>query len=319
MSRSAAGVVASAGLRTIDPQEAAPGAEDWSIGLPDRAARRNLDRTESVKGEHWVSNDGLRGLASAEAARTSGGGMTPRWMSRWNGLFAQIHWCDDPSAYEALTADLASPHPSRTRVVAFVNAHAMNIAADNDDFGQHLATADVLLRDGVGLAILARLRGREAGLNMNGTDFIPVLLRRFNGRPIALLGTLEATAASAARKLRSDIAPHSPVVSMNGFESVQAYVDAMARERPSLIVLGMGMPKQEAVAAALRERLGHACLIVCGGAILDFMAGRASRAPLWMRESGLEWAYRLFHEPRRLFARYVVGNPKFLSRALRLR
>lgn len=319
LGRAGLGVPSTSPFRALDPQELVPGAEDWVVTAADSAVRKSPDGAESVTGEHWVSNDGIRGLASADASRSSGHGMKARWMARWNGLFAQIHWCDDPSAYELLTANLASVNPARTRIVGFVNAHAMNIAADNDDFGHHLAEADVLLRDGVGLAILARLRGREAGLNMNGTDFIPVLMRRFDARPIALLGTLEATAAAAARKLRSDIAPRSAVFSMNGFEPVNAYVDAMGRERPALIVLGMGMPKQEAVAVALRDRLSHPCLIVCGGAILDFMAGRASRAPLWMRESGLEWAYRLIHEPRRLFARYVVGNPKFLSRALRLR
>ncbi len=240
-------------------------------------------------------------------------------MSRWNALFAKIHWCADPSEYEHLTADLAAAHPARSRIVAFVNAHAMNIAADNDEFGQNLGESDVLLRDGVGLAILARLRGSEAGLNMNGTDFIPVLLRRFDGRRIALLGTSEETAAAAGHSLRSDLAPRCQVVTMNGFEPVPAYIDAMSRHQPDLIVLGMGMPKQEAVAVALRDRLTRPCLIVCGGAILDFMGGRAVRAPLWMRESGLEWLFRLVHEPKRLFARYVVGNPKFLSRALRLR
>jgi N-acetylglucosaminyldiphosphoundecaprenol N-acetyl-beta-D-mannosaminyltransferase len=103
------------------------------------------------------------------------------------------------------------------------------------------------------------------------------------------------------------------------FEPVGAYVSAMLDARPDLIVLGMGMPKQEAVAVALRDQLAHPCVIVCGGAILDFLSGRVVRAPQWMRASGLEWVHRLVHEPRRLFARYVVGNPKFLARAMSLR
>jgi exopolysaccharide biosynthesis WecB/TagA/CpsF family protein len=78
------------------------------------------------------------------------------------------------------------------------------------------------------------------------------------------------------------------------------------------------MPRQEQVAVLLRAALGYPCLIVCGGAILDFLGGKTSRAPVWLRRTGLEWAYRLALEPRRLFSRYVLGNPLFVSRALML-
>jgi len=64
--------------------------------------------------------------------------------------------------------------------------------------------------------------------------------------------------------------------------------------------------------------LGFPCLIVCGGAIIDFLGGKMPRAPRWMRRAGLEWAFRLGLEPRRLFRRYVIGNPVFLARTLSL-
>ena len=73
------------------------------------------------------------------------------------------------------------------------------------------------------------------------------------------------------------------------------------------------MPKQEAVAARLAAS-GVPCLIVCGGAILDFLGGKVARAPGWLRRLGGEWVFRLVKEPRRLFMRYVVGNPMFLLR-----
>jgi N-acetylglucosaminyldiphosphoundecaprenol N-acetyl-beta-D-mannosaminyltransferase len=69
---------------------------------------------------------------------------------------------------------------------------------------------------------------------------------------------------------------------------------------------------------ALRAALGYPCVIVCGGAIIDFLGGKTARAPGWMRRFGLEWAFRLACEPRRLFHRYVMGNPVFVSRALKL-
>jgi exopolysaccharide biosynthesis WecB/TagA/CpsF family protein len=104
----------------------------------------------------------------------------------------------------------------------------------------------------------------------------------------------------------------------HGFLPTPEYVRLAAGHRPSLIVLGMGMPRQEEVARELRAALDHPCLIVCGGAIIDFLAGRTPRAPRWMRAVGAEWLYRLALEPRRLFRRYVVGNPLFIARALRL-
>jgi exopolysaccharide biosynthesis WecB/TagA/CpsF family protein len=64
--------------------------------------------------------------------------------------------------------------------------------------------------------------------------------------------------------------------------------------------------------------LDRPCTIAAGGAILDFWAGRFPRAPLWMRRAGIEWVFRLLREPRRLWRRYVLGNPLLLWRALRL-
>lgn len=98
-----------------------------------------------------------------------------------------------------------------------------------------------------------------------------------------------------------------------------AYVTLAEAQQSALIVLGMGMPRQEEVALALREELTHPCLIVCGGAIIDFLGGETPRAPSWMQRSGTEWVYRLACEPRRLFCRYVLGNPLFVWRALKLR
>ena len=74
------------------------------------------------------------------------------------------------------------------------------------------------------------------------------------------------------------------------------------------------LAKQEKVALALAELASGTCLVVCGGAILDFLGGKVDRAPASFRSMGLEWLYRLVLEPRRLFKRYVFGNPLFLFR-----
>jgi len=79
------------------------------------------------------------------------------------------------------------------------------------------------------------------------------------------------------------------------------------------ILLAMGMPRQEEVAVELKRALDHRVLIINGGAIVDFLAGRFARAPTLVQRLGFEWAFRLAQEPRRLFRRYLVTNSRFLG------
>ncbi len=241
----------------------------------------------------------------------------PAWATRWATLLHTLAPVRDASQQARwLEALAAAPGPA---VLAFANAHALNLAARDEDFFRHLAAADHLARDGQGMAWLMRLQGRDPGLNLNGTDLIPQLLQRQAGRRIALLGTREPWLSRAAQAVRR-LAPGCDCLAVDGFQPLATYLRAVERQSPSLVVLGMGMPRQELVAQALRASLrpDAPCLIVCGGAILDFLAGRVPRAPRALRRLGLEWAWRLAREPRRLFARYVIGNPLFLARALRL-
>lgn len=247
----------------------------------------------------------MRGVAEA-----------PAWPDRWRqtvGTLLRV----DAGADEGLLLDQLA-RPAGPTVLAFVNAHAMNLAARSLPFHEALQAADMVVRDGSGMAILLKMLHLEPGLNLNGTDLIPRICQRYADRKIALFGTCEPHLGRAARMLRATLAPQSQLVTADGFLSAQAYVTLAVHHRPDLIVLGMGMPKQEAVARQLRAVLRHPCLIVCGGAIIDFMGGRTSRAPRWMRAVGSEWLYRLALEPKRLFGRYVVGNPLFMARALAL-
>ncbi len=238
------------------------------------------------------------------------------WASRWPLLLGKIERVPGESEERALLARLT--WPGSPCVLAFANAHAMNSAAQEREFFEALMRADVLLRDGSGMAILYRLLGLAPGRNLNGTDLIPALMRRFNGRPAALFGTQDPFLQRAKDRVHTQLMPASALVRAHGFNMVDSYVTLAREQQSALIVLGMGMPRQEEVAMALREQLSHPCLIVCGGAILDFLGNKTPRAPRWMQKSGTEWLYRLACEPRRLFRRYVVGNPVFMWRALQL-
>jgi N-acetylglucosaminyldiphosphoundecaprenol N-acetyl-beta-D-mannosaminyltransferase len=90
----------------------------------------------------------------------------------------------------------------------------------------------------------------------------------------------------------------------------------MNEARPDIIWVGLGAPKQERWMADHRERL-NATILIGVGAAFDFHTGRLDRAPLWMQRSGLEWSYRLYKEPKRLWRRYLLGIPRFVVGVLR--
>jgi exopolysaccharide biosynthesis WecB/TagA/CpsF family protein len=105
----------------------------------------------------------------------------------------------------------------------------------------------------------------------------------------------------------------------DGFKNDDHYLDRLRDEPAALVILAMGMPRQERCALYLKQHLQYPCLIVCGGAIIDFIGGKVRRAPSVMRTLGLEWAYRLAREPRRMFGRYVTGGMAFVWRLISLR
>jgi N-acetylglucosaminyldiphosphoundecaprenol N-acetyl-beta-D-mannosaminyltransferase len=91
-----------------------------------------------------------------------------------------------------------------------------------------------------------------------------------------------------------------------------AVVDEINRSGADVVWVGIGVPKQEKWMAAMRERL-DAPVLVGVGAAFDFHAGLVAQAPPWIQALGMEWAYRLSREPRRLWRRYLRYNPRFVT------
>ena len=252
-------------------------------------------------------------------ARDDDTGMAPDiWQSRWTDIVDHLQPFLTEHSVEQLVDDLMARQGPVT--MAFINAHVMNLIVSQPLLSEWLRDADLILRDGIGVSILLRILGVEPGLNLNGTDLIPRLVGRFNDHPIALFGTAEPYLEKAAEAMVSRHGrTRADITTSSGFQDDAHYVDLCLSQRPRLVVLGMGVPKQERIAALLKRELTHDCLIVCGGAILDFYARRFRRAPESMQRLHMEWMFRLALEPVRLFGRYVVGNPIFLFRAARLR
>ncbi|HEV3360221.1 MAG TPA: WecB/TagA/CpsF family glycosyltransferase [Pseudonocardiaceae bacterium] len=205
-------------------------------------------------------------------------------------------------------------------VLAYANAHTLNVASRNEEFLRVLREADLVLNDGSGLALAARLRGLTFPANLNGTDFTPkVLLAAVEcGASVFLLGGAPGVAQAAAERLRGDIPGLTVAGCAPGYFDGADLPALLARIRASnarVLLVGMGNPQQELWLADHLAETG-AVLGVAVGAFLDFAAQRVPRAPVWMRSAGIEWMYRLAREPRRLFGRYVAGNPLFLQRVV---
>jgi len=234
------------------------------------------------------------------------------WKRRWLQVVEKITLVRDEAAERQLLHALAQKPIKHAYVLSFINAHAMNILAKNPVFFDAVMESDLVLRDGVGMSMLFKHLGIKPGMNMNGTDFIPKILQSFEGRKVALWGTESPYLQHAAEQVQTKFGVN--VASMHhGFDADHVYLQLAQDYEPELIVLGMGMPKQERVASLLRQNKVPA-VIVNGGAIIDFLGNKINRAPSFFRRLGLEWLYRLGKEPVRLGRRYLIGNLSFIWR-----
>jgi exopolysaccharide biosynthesis WecB/TagA/CpsF family protein len=133
-----------------------------------------------------------------------------------------------------------------------------------------------------------------------------------------LLGARPGVAREAGERLAARISGLRLAGARDGYFAEEETPRVLAEIRASgaeVLMVAFGNPRQEAWLdrhlAASGVRLG-----VGVGGFFDFAAGRVPRAPIWMQQAGLEWTFRLLHEPRRLWRRYVLGNPEFLARVL---
>jgi exopolysaccharide biosynthesis WecB/TagA/CpsF family protein len=206
--------------------------------------------------------------------------------------------------------------------LAFCNAHLANLAAQDVELRQALARF-LVLSDGIGVDIGSRLlHGASFPANLNGTDFIPALLAS-QTRPlkVMLLGGRPGVAERAAARLARDHKAHRFEVLSHGYFTPAEEPGLLLRlreARPDLLLVAFGNPLQERWIAEKLD-IRHASVAAGVGALFDFLAGEVPRAPRAIRQMRLEWLYRLWLEPGRLWRRYVLGNPVFLLRMLRVK
>jgi N-acetylglucosaminyldiphosphoundecaprenol N-acetyl-beta-D-mannosaminyltransferase len=196
------------------------------------------------------------------------------------------------------------------------------VQAEHDPrFREAYAGVSLSLADGMPLLWAARALKNPLPAKVSGSDLVWPLMRRAAERAyrVYFLGGATGAAELAKVKLLEELPALQVVgtdaarIDVNGGPEVQQPIlDRIAAAKPDLLLVALGAPKQEIWSHEQRAQLGSAVCIGVG-ASLDFVAGMLQRAPRWMSDAGLEWAFRLAQEPRRLAGRYLLRDPQFFG------
>ena len=227
----------------------------------------------------------------------------------------------DAPTFEDAAAQIMEWATARSpRMVCAANVHMTMEAHDNPGFRAQINDADLVLPDGMPMVWALRLLGASHASRVRvSPDFLIELLARAEceGVSLGLYGGTDDTLAAFRRFLECEFpalaVPFSyapPFRSLTPEEDDTA-LDEIVASGTQLLLVGIGCPKQERWMAAHRERLS--CVTFGVGAAFDLFGGKTREAPLWMQHVGLEWAFRLMLEPRRLWRRHLKHNPRFVA------
>jgi len=215
----------------------------------------------------------------------------------------------------------------RPLVVATPNIDHLVRASRDPSFRDALLAADLRVPDGMWIVYASRIARRPLRGTTTGRLLVPALAAKAadRGWGIALVGGPPGVATEAARRLqaadaslRVDLADAPPMGFHVDDPADRALVKRLAATDARIVFVGLGAPKQELWMAAHSAELGGRVVLGIGAGI-DIVAGRFKAAPTWMTRTGLEWAFRLAQEPRRLARRYLVDDPHVLLWAVRAR
>jgi N-acetylglucosaminyldiphosphoundecaprenol N-acetyl-beta-D-mannosaminyltransferase len=203
-------------------------------------------------------------------------------------------------------------------LVATVNPEFVMRARSDHDFARVLESADLCLPDGFGVVWAARRGGCAMPGPVTGVDLIPPLaeLCARRGFRLFLLGAGPGVAADLAAQLRSshpDLDVQAHVGSPDASADAET-VELIETQRPHLLLVAYGAPRQELWIDRVARRLGVPVAIGVGGSF-DYLTGRVPRAPRWMREAGMEWLFRLGRQPWRI--RRMAVLPVYALKVIR--
>ena len=215
--------------------------------------------------------------------------------------------------------------PDGKKLINTVNAHSFNTAQKDELFAEALRTVDsgqltvdnecvkYLIPDGASIIQACDLFAFEMeSLERRGKMEEGRRLKvMFMGSSEKVLALIKEKAAVDYPNL--DVVTYSPPYKPEfSDEDNAAIIKAINDANPDLLWIGMTAPKQEKWTYSHWKELNIHCHVGTIGAVFDFYAGTAKRAPQWWQDHSLEWLYRLCIEPKRMWRRYILGNPLFV-------
>ena len=206
--------------------------------------------------------------------------------------------------------------------VSFINADCLNISCKDTAYRDILKSQSIVLPDGAGINIACRVVGERLVANLNGTDLIPQLweIAPEKGYRFFLLGAAPGVTDRMKQKLEESYPGIEVAGEQHGYfdhaTESEAVIEKINASKANIVLVAFGAPVQEKWIHEHKSRID--CNLIVGvGGLFDFYSGDKKRAPMWMRRIGIEWMYRLYLEPGRLWRRYIVGNPLFIYRVFR--
>jgi N-acetylglucosaminyldiphosphoundecaprenol N-acetyl-beta-D-mannosaminyltransferase len=226
----------------------------------------------------------------------------------------------DAVTYASVTRTIAGWARARqSRYVCVASVNNVVLSRDDPLFLEAMNNADVTTPDGVPLVWALRLLGVKAAERVTGPVLMDVICEEAAraGIRVGLYGSTEEVVSGLRARLPvrhpgleitfAEAPPFRPLSE----EELSETRSRIGSADVGILFVGLGAPKQERWMADNTASLP--CVMVGVGAAFDVLAGRTGRPPAWMQSLGLEWTYRLVHEPQRLWRRYLIGNPRFVA------
>lgn len=240
----------------------------------------------------------------------------PAAPSRLTILNVPVHRVTMSETLRLLQTYLAEP---RLHQICTVNPEFIMQAQSDDAFRHVLQTADLCIPDGAGLLLAARRLGQPLAERVAGSDLVYYLaeLAARQGQRLFLLGAAPGVAAEAARILQArypDLLIAGTYAGSPALDENDAIVERVKASSAEILYVAYGAPRQDLWIARNRPNLTTVRVAIGVGGALDFITGRAVRAPLWLQRLHLEWLHRLWREPWRW--RRMLALPRFMWRVL---
>jgi len=224
---------------------------------------------------------------------------------------------------QATEAVVSAASSRRQLQVHLCNVFTLSSVAQDLRLSRALKSGDLNLPDGTPVAWLGKRRGIRKPTR--GPELLPAVIKL--GSRLRLRHYFYGGHEGVADELASWMAVLEPELRVAGTQTppfrdledkdVEALAEDVRAAAADVLWIGLGTPRQDYLVHDLSDRLSIPVVPV--GAAFDFLTGRVAEAPSWLHGSGLEWIYRLSRDPKRLWRRYVYGNPRFVGQVVRER